>query len=318
LLRIVVVGYGEMFTNLIAAALDAECEVVGVMRKDMIKYPKLIRMLKDLFNPSIEYNYIKSYNLHEIVANGVNTKEFRKQLLTLNPDILLVGSWGEKFKKETFNLPKIASINAHPSLLPKYRGPNPYFWVIKNQEEKTGISFHLIDDNYDTGAIIAQEEIVINPNDTGDSLKKRTVLIARGVARELLKTLNEDIIIPLQQREEISSYYSHPEGLMLDFTKSAEENHAIIRAIHPWGKAWFYHKSVPICPTHSQIMIEPNDGNHIEAGTIVNINSKERMIAVLCGNNKILKMSGVELYKSYDKPFTSNYISREIKVGEIL
>ena len=133
MLKVVIVGYGEMFMNLIAAALDANCEIVGVLRKDIVKYPKYVRMIKDIVNPSVEHNYIKSYNLPEITdVKGVNDENFRRKLLKLNPDILLVGSWGEKIEKSTYDIPKIASINAHPSLLPKYRGPNPYFWVIKN------------------------------------------------------------------------------------------------------------------------------------------------------------------------------------------
>ena len=94
MLKVVIIGYGEMFTNLIAAALDANCEIVGVLRKDTVKYPPFYKKLKDIFNPSVEYSYIKSYNLPEIQARGVNTEEFRKKLLKLNPDIILVGSWG--------------------------------------------------------------------------------------------------------------------------------------------------------------------------------------------------------------------------------
>ena len=120
MLRVVIIGYGEMFTNLIAAALDAECNIVGVLRRETVKYHPVIRKLKDIFCPSLEYNYIRSYKLPEIyTTKGVNSPEFKKAMLKLNPDIILVGSWGEKIKKEIYDLPKIATINAHPSLLPK-------------------------------------------------------------------------------------------------------------------------------------------------------------------------------------------------------
>ena len=290
MLRVVIVGYGEMFTNLIAASLDASCNVVGVLRKDTIKYPRIIKKLKDIFNPSKEYSYIKSYNLPEIQAKSVNTGEFRKALLKLNPDIILVGSWGEKFQKETYDIPKIATINAHPSLLPKYRGPNPYFWVIKNKESVSGITLHLLDKDYDTGAILAQEEVKIYPSDTGETLKQRTVLAARGLTCELLKTLKEDVIIPLQQREENSSYYSHPDGLELNFQNSAEDNFATIRAIYPWDEAYFYHKITPLSPVCAKTYIEENKTSYTQAGTIVSVNSKNRTIGILCGCGKVLKM----------------------------
>ena len=312
MLKVVIIGYGTMFTNLIAGALDANCQIVGVLRQERVKYHPIIRKIKDTLNPSLEHNYIKSYNLPEIEARGVNTDEFKKALLKLNPDIILVGSWGEKIKKEIYDIPKIASINAHPSLLPKYRGPNPYFWTIKNQEQTSGVTFHLIDKGYDTGAILAQEEIKIYPSDTGKSLKDRTVLTARGVVCELLKALREDIIIPLTQREDKASYYSHPEGLELDFkNKTAEENHALIRAIYPWAEAYFYHNSTCLAVSPDSLEINENNTEHKKAGSITGCDYKNKRISMLCADNKILTMS-VKLYSKWDRPFTKNYLKREI------
>lgn len=318
MLRVVIIGYGEMFTNLIAGTLDSGMEIVGVLRKEIVKYPRFLRWIKDIINPSQEYNYIKSYSLPEIKAKGVNTNEFRKKLLRLNPDIILVGSWGEKFEKETFNIPKIATINAHPSLLPKYRGPNPYFWVIKNQEQVSGITFHLMDEGFDTGAILAQEEIKIYTSDTGKTLKDRTVLTARGIVYELLKNLDEDIIIPLKQREDNASYFSHPEGLELDFKKSAEENFALIRAIYPWSEAYFYHNVTALTPNPHKVTIEENKTKYTEYGTVVEVDVKTKTISVLCGDNKVLRMSDINLLKKQDRLFTKNYISCDIKIGDIV
>jgi len=318
MLKVVIIGYGEMFTNLIAGTLDSGAEIVGIFRKESIKHPKWYKFLKDIINPTKEFNYIKSYNLPEIDAKSVNGKDFRKKLLKLNPDIILIGSWPEKIEKATYNIPKIACINAHPSLLPKYRGPNPYFWVIKNQETTSGITFHLVDEKFDTGAILAQEEIKIYPSDTGKSLKERTVLAARGVVCELLKALSEDIIIPLQQRESCASYFSQPDDLELDFKKTAEENSALIRAIHPWGNAYFYHDITALIPNPHKIAIEANTSKYTDAGTIVDINPDTKMIAILCNDNKVLKLSDVNLYKKLDQPFTKNYIKRNMHIGDII
>ena len=314
MLKVVIVGYGEMFTNLIAGTLDSGCEIVGVLRKDTIKYNPIWRKIRDVINPSIEYSYIKSYNLPEIEARGVNTKEFKEKLLKLNPDIMLVGSWGEKITKEIFDLPKIATINAHPSLLPKYRGPNPYFWTIRNMEQVSGVTFHLVDKGLDTGAILAQEEVKIFPSDTGKLLKERTVLTARGVVCELLKALREDIIIPLRQREDRASYFSQPCDIELDYNKSAEENDALIRAIQPWGQAYFYYKNDCFVVTSQNAEIYENTSKFSEVGTIIKLDYKKQTIDILCGNNKIIHIS-VKLYKKFDRPFTSNYMKRNFCEG---
>ena len=317
MLDVVIIGYGEMFTNLIAGALDANCNIVGVFRAEMIKYNPVIRYFKDIIDPSLDYNYIKSYKLPEIHASSVNSKEFKKKLLKLNPDIILVGSWKEKISKEIYDIPKIATINAHPSLLPKYRGPNPYFWTIRNQEQITGVSFHLMDKEFDKGAILAQEEIKIYPSDTGKSLKERTVLAARGVVCELLKDLSEDIIIPLSQSEEKASYYSHPDNLELDFTKTADENFALIRAIYPWGNAYFYNDLTCLKAMVSGTEVVPNDTKFTKTGTITDIDIKHKKIGILCSDNKILRLR-IEHYKDYDRFFTRNYMKRELHVGDML
>ena len=267
--------------------------------------------------PTTDYSYIKSYNLYDIKVKSANSEAFKKEILKLNPDVILVGTWCERLKKEIINLPKIAFINAHPSLLPKYRGPNPYFWVIKNQEQVSGVTFHLIGDKYDNGAILAQEEVKIFPSDTGKSLKERTVLTARGVVCELLKDLSEDIIIPLQQREDKASYYSYPDDLELDFSKSAEENYALIRAIYPWGLTYFYHNDKCFAVFHDGVEIAENNTEYTESGTVVGVDAKSEKISVLCGNNKVIVLK-IKHYNKCDRPFTGNYIKSELKTGMVV
>ena len=94
----------------------------------------------------------------------------------------------------------------------------------------------------------------------------------------------------------------------------AEENDAIIRAIHPWGQAYIYHNSNCIVVTSYITEISENNSEYTEAGTIVDMDYKERTLSILCGNNKIIKLH-VGLYKKYDRPFTSNYIKRDMCVG---
>ena len=74
----------------------------------------------------------------------------------------------------------------------------------------------------------------------------------------------------------------------------------------------------PIAPNPHYVSIEDNKTNFTTAGTIVDVDVKTKTIAVLCQDRKVLRMSNVDLYKSIDRPFTKNYISREVKVGSIL
>ena len=93
-MKVVVLGNGEMLTNLIAGCLDAGCNIVGVFRYEKVRYNPIDGFIIDLFNPSQEYNYIKSHKIYEIKARSANSAEFKKEILKLNPDIILVGTWG--------------------------------------------------------------------------------------------------------------------------------------------------------------------------------------------------------------------------------
>ena len=103
-MRIVVVGYDKMFSNLVLGSLDAGHKIVGVLRHERVATNPLILFLKDLFFPSKDYTFIKSLGLHEIAARSVNSTKFRSQILKLSPDVILVGSWSEKFKKNNYSI----------------------------------------------------------------------------------------------------------------------------------------------------------------------------------------------------------------------
>lgn len=318
MLKVVIIGYGEMFANMIAGTLDSGSKIVGVFRHDRIKYPRPIRWIKDIINPDTDYNYIKSYKLHEIKATSANSESFRKQLLKLNPDIMIVASWSEKLDKKTFDMPKTATINVHPSLLPKYRGPNPYAQVIKNREKKSGVTLHLMDKNYDSGAILDQREVEILDTDTGKELKSKTALIARGAICELLQKMSEDVVFPIMQKEDQATYFSNEFDTDLDFNKPIEDTIAQIRAINPWGKTYFYYKNQVFTPNPYRLTIIDCDTKGQKIGTIIDKDYKDKSLTIVCPNNKLLRMGNLKLYGTIKRIFTKEYIKRFVKINDVV
>lgn len=308
-MKVVILGSGNMLTHLIAGCIDANCNIVGVFRYDKVRYPLIDRFFIDLFNPSAEYTYIKSHKLYEIKARSANSAEFKKEILRLNADLILVGTWGEKLKKSIISLPKLATINVHPALLPKYRGPNPYLQAIKHMESQSGVTFHLMDENFDTGAILLQKKVEIEPKDTGAELRRKIALAAREGTCELIKQLDREIIIPIAQDEKYSSYFSQikEDEVMLDFSKSAKEVAAHIRSFHPWHKCYFEHEGRFFVPDPYKLEIIESDVLPKEDyGKVIEKSHKEKSLTVLCGDGKLLKMA-VSMYGIL-KPFTSLYI----------
>ncbi|MFA6989630.1 MAG: methionyl-tRNA formyltransferase [Candidatus Gastranaerophilaceae bacterium] len=233
-------GYGEMASALVLGSIESGHEVVGVLRWEKIHSNPFLIKIKDVFNPSKFFSFIKSLNLYDIKATSVNGEDFKKEILKLNPDIILIGAWGQKINKETFILPKIACINCHPSLLPKHRGANPYYSVIKEGETKTGITFHLVDESLDTGSILLQKEVEIYPQDTGGTLKTRCCVLARNTIKELLDGIELAKFLPVKQDESKASYYHRisAKDVIIDFRKTPEEIYNKIRGMLPWNHCY--------------------------------------------------------------------------------
>ena len=87
--------------------------------------------------------------------NAVRTKEYIQWLTSLEPDVLVLHQ-APILPKDIFSLPRIGTINIHPSLLPKYRGSNPYFWMYFFKDYTAGITLHVVNTQVDTGDIIRQ------------------------------------------------------------------------------------------------------------------------------------------------------------------
>lgn len=209
-MKVVIVGYDKMLAALVSGAIESGHKVVGALRSNRVKYNDFTLFFKDVFAPSHDYMFLKSYGVYDIKAPSVNSKEFIKEFRKLKADAILVGSWGEKFAPAILKLPKFGCINAHPSLLPRHRGPNPYYWVLKNNEAQTGVTFHLMTDNFDRGPILMQEAVTVTTNMSYSDLRAKCTKTAKAMVGELLSGLENDFIIAIEQDERYATYEGHP------------------------------------------------------------------------------------------------------------
>lgn len=307
-----------MFSNLILGSVESKNKVVGVFRHERVTIHPFWLFFKDIIAPGKDFSFIKSLKLHEIKARSVNSKAFRNEILKLNPDIILVGSWSEKFKKPIIELPKIGTINCHPSLLPKYRGPNPYIRVIMNGEKETGITFHLMDENLDTGPILMQKKINILQGfngDTGETLKNKCCNLAKTGIYELLTSMNNEMIIPINQCAKDASYYPQisEKDILIDFNKSAEEINRLVRALTPWQPAYLAHGNVFL--QIGKIKFFENKTKYHKPSMVLKKNSNT--LWVVTGDDKIAKIQNLKLFGTFGQIFTPFYLKFCVKGGDL-
>lgn len=313
-MRVVVLGKGLMLANIVLGVLDAGADVVGVFRYEETCNSRLKMLFDDFFKPAPEVTLINKLKIRQIRLKSANGPLFRKLMVTLNVDLIIIGTWRERLEKETFNLPTIASVNVHPSLLPKYRGPNPYLQSILHCEKYSGVTLHLVTEKFDNGPILKQEKVEILDSDTSQELRDRSVRTARKLVTELISDLDNKVLTPVAQNEKLATYYPNISGdeRMLDFKfQTSDEISRTIRALHPFLPCYitYLNKFFIVNPYNFKILQESFSAN---AGDIVAKNPEKSSITILCADDKAIRFTDLKLYKAERK--TKEFIKSEVVV----
>jgi methionyl-tRNA formyltransferase len=169
-----------------------------------------------------------------------NNDEFRAQLTTLKPDVIVVVGYGRIVPQWMLDLAPLGNINLHASLLPKYRGAAPIQWAIAQGETVTGVTTMRIDAGLDTGEILLQRQMPIAADDTAETLAPRLAQIGADLMVETLHGLKSGSIEPRPQDNSLASLapiLKREDGL-LDFSRHALELRNRIRGFQPWPGAY--------------------------------------------------------------------------------
>jgi methionyl-tRNA formyltransferase len=164
-----------------------------------------------------------------------------RELQVLRSDLFLVASFGLIFPEWALKLPAIGSINVHPSLLPRYRGPSPMQWAILNGEKRTGITIMRMVQKMDAGNIIYQEDAEIGRNDNMIILSERLAERAGEILPEIINSINIlGLAEGIKQIDEEATYTPIIKKEMgkIDWDKKAIEIVRQIKAFVLWPAAY--------------------------------------------------------------------------------
>ena len=209
--------------------------------------------------------------------------EIQEELKKLNPDFFVTFAFGQILSQEVLDIPKYETINLHASLLPRYRGANPIQRAIINGDKETGICTMITELGLDCGDVCMREKIEI-PNDmTCVDLFEKISDISPALLEKTLVGLVEKTIIPEKQCETgvCMANKLTKEETKIDWTKSAEEIHNLVRGIYKFPSAYFMHNDKVVKVLETRVI----EGNGT-CGEFVKV-TKEG-IEVGCGKNCLL------------------------------
>jgi len=144
------------------------------------------------------------------LQKSVNHKDSLDIISQYKPDILLSIAGNQIFKSQLINLPHKGTLNLHTALLPKYRGLMPTFWVMKNDEDYTGVSVFFVDEGIDSGPIVVQKKVKIDKSWTQRDLIKETKKIGMDAIIEAIEKIDSGNYGLIPNPKEESSYFSFP------------------------------------------------------------------------------------------------------------
>ncbi len=191
---------------------------------------------------------VKEYALNNNIAvlqpEKVKTGAFAQELRGIAPDLLVTVAYGRILPQEVLDIPPFGCINVHGSLLPKYRGAAPIQWSVINGDKITGITTMYTDIGMDTGDMLLKREVEIGPNETAGELHDKLSIIGAEVLLETLKELEKGTLVRTPQPAEQASYVTmiSKETGLIEWTKTMEEIHNLVRGIDPWPGAYTFYK----------------------------------------------------------------------------
>lgn len=206
-------------------------------------------------------------------------KELIQQLKEMEPDFFITFAFGQILSKEVLEIPKIATINLHASLLPKYRGANPIQRAIYNGETQTGITTMITNEGLDTGDICLCEKIDLNPNINCKELSDIISEKSPFLLYRTLKGLSNNNIVPKKQNDDEATFakkFKKEDGC-IDWNESSVNIHNKVRAIVEWPCAYttFDGKCVKILET--RLIGKTTAPENCKSGDIISV-SKEGII----------------------------------------
>jgi methionyl-tRNA formyltransferase len=241
-MRIVFIGAGEIGVPTLRALLNSGHEVLGVVtqpdkpvgRAQMVE-PTPVKKAVISGVPGG-----RALPFPVLQPRRIKDPQAIEEIRALTSDVIVVMAYGQILPRPVLDIPNIACLNLHASLLPRWRGAAPIQAAIAADDRETGITVMYMDEGLDTGDILLQRTTEVRTDDTGGSLHDRLAQIAPDALLESLRMLATRTAPRIPQDNALATYAPKlkREHGKIDWSEPAEAIERKIRAFNPWPGAF--------------------------------------------------------------------------------
>jgi len=233
-MRVLFIGTGEIGVPVLRSLAESrEHELVGVVTQPDKPVGREQRIEAPPIKAAVPVNTLP-------VLQPKRIKDAFEEIRALNPDAIVVMAYGQILPRGVLEIPRIACLNLHASLLPRHRGAAPIQAAIVAGDRETGISVMFMDEGLDTGDLLLRKHIEIAPDETGGSLHDRLADIAPVALNDALTQLQSGTAARTPQDSLAATYAPklEREHGRLDWSEPAALIERKIRAFDPWPGAF--------------------------------------------------------------------------------
>ncbi len=235
-MRIVFIGTGEIGVPALRALLQSRThQLVGAVTQP----DRPVGRDQRIQAPPVKVALTKT-SIPILQPERIRNAEAVAQIRELAPEVIVVMAYGQILPKSVLEIPTVACLNLHASLLPRHRGAAPIQAAIVAGETETGITVMHMDEGLDTGDVLLQKKLEISPHETGGSLHDRLAQLAPEALLEALDQL-ADQTAPRRPQDATEATYAPKltrEAGKIDWSEPAEAIERKIRAFDPWPGAF--------------------------------------------------------------------------------
>ncbi len=277
LLKIIIIGQSDFGASTVERLIkNTNNSVLAVFTRPPTKTGQ-----EDPIVKISKVNNVKVFQLPKL-----NSKEATKTFQNLKPDLCVMAYVTDIVPEEIISFPKFGTIQYHPSLLPKHRGPSSINWPIINGEAKTGLTIFWPDKGLDTGPILLQKEVDIEENDTVGTLYFNKLFpLGINAIEESVDLIRSGLYSMKNQDDHVATYESwcKKENVQINWNKNVNDLHNLIRGSDPQPGAHTTLKSQSISIYGSRKLIGTQ--NEIP-GSVIGLD--ESGIQIACHGGSIL------------------------------
>ncbi len=256
-----------------------------------------------------------AYGLPVLQPEKVRESEFQAKLALLKPDLIVVVAFGQLLPKVLLDLPPLGCINVHASLLPYYRGAAPIHWAVMKGEEVTGVTTMYMDIGMDTGDMILKAEVPIGKDDTTGILHDRLKEEGAKLLSDTIKLIAAKQGKGTPQDHDKATYASmlRREIEVIDWQKSAESIHNLVRGLNPWPGSYCTYQDKPLKTWQTKVY-DKNERT-TTPGKVSKITGDGFVVETGQGTIELLEVQPANKRRMSAKDFVCGY---GITIGDIL